>query len=57
MDFWNDKYRINIEVDGPEHRIGIHPELDKRRDRWLLKEGWLVFRIPTDGVKRLSVKT
>lgn len=37
--------RLVIEVDGREHHLGEQFETDRRRDRELLRRGYLVFRI------------
>ena len=47
LDFaWVDKKKV-IEIDGAQHqRFEEYKERDKRKDQFLIKEGWKILRIP-----------
>ena len=45
LDFAWPKLKIALEVDGRVHTFTANCRRDRRRDAWLRKNGWLVFRI------------
>lgn len=46
LDFYCDRVRLAIEVDGSMHHVEGAPERDARRDRWLEMAGVQVLRLP-----------
>ncbi len=50
VDFYCDRAKLVIEVDGISHDMGDQPQADIRRDRWLNGQGIEVLRIPADEV-------
>jgi very-short-patch-repair endonuclease len=48
IDFADPDVRLGIEADGFYHRMPGAAERDRRRDAWLLTQGWHVFRIADD---------
>lgn len=50
LDFGNPSTKIGIECDGADYHTDV--ERDKRRDKWLAKNGWIIYRITgSDCVK------
>lgn len=45
LDFYFPDKKVNLEIDGEQHRLKDRIESDKRRDRFLMSEGIKVFRI------------
>jgi very-short-patch-repair endonuclease len=50
LDFAQLEHRVNVEIDGPEHRHGHRPAKDAARDAELKRQGWRVVRIPNADV-------
>jgi len=46
LDFYCDRARLAVEVDGAMHGIGDAPERDARRDAWLAERGVRTLRLP-----------
>ena len=46
--------RIAVEIDGSQHKRPEQIERDKRKDKWLVSNGYKVVRIPWEGVDRKS---
>ncbi|MDQ2860825.1 MAG: endonuclease domain-containing protein [Pseudomonadota bacterium] len=51
LDFYCDKARLAVEVDGEVHGLGDHPQRDERRDDWMEKRGILTLRVPASEVR------
>lgn len=46
LDFYNDDFKIDLEIDGDQHYVDLNSvERDKRRTEYLEKLGWRVIRI------------
>jgi very-short-patch-repair endonuclease len=59
VDFaFNDK-KIALEIDGKQHEDPSRVESDKRKDEFLLQNGWRVYRIKWHGVynETLAINT
>jgi len=52
LDFYSDKAKLCIEVDGEAHERGDRPLRDGSRDRWLAANGVETVRIPAVEVLR-----
>ncbi|MCW3838076.1 endonuclease domain-containing protein [Sphingomonas canadensis] len=50
LDFYCDRAKLCIEIDGEVHERGGHPALDARRDGWLAARGIETQRIPACDV-------
>ena len=50
VDFYCEKFRLIIELDGPVHDDELQKEYDKRRQRWLEERGFFVVRFKNDEV-------
>lgn len=50
MDFARLDQRLNVELDGDEHRWGSRPTRDAARDAELERQGWRILRIPNREV-------
>ena len=46
LDFYCERAKLAIEVDGEIHNRDDHPQRDERRDAWLLEQGIETLRIP-----------
>lgn len=46
LDFYCDRVRLAIEVDGSRHHVEGAPERDARRDQWLAMANIQVLRLP-----------
>src|SRR5687767_11499347 len=46
LDFYCDRAKLCIEIDGEAHARGDRPQRDARRDAWLATGGVLTLRIP-----------
>jgi very-short-patch-repair endonuclease len=54
-DFYCDKGKLVIEVDGISHDMGDQPEFDVKRDEFFLSQGITTLRIPArDVLKNLN---
>jgi very-short-patch-repair endonuclease len=51
LDFYCDKARLAVEVDGFVHATGDHPDRDERRDAWLAMRGIRTLRIDARDVR------
>ena len=51
LDFYCDRAKLAVEVDGVDHGLGDHPARDERRDRWLGERGVETLRIPAMEVR------
>ena len=45
LDFYCDKARLAVEVDGSMHYVGDNPARDARRDAWLVEQGIRTLRL------------
>ena len=54
IDFALEEKRIALEVDGKQHLRQKQKESDDRKDEWLEKQGWFVFRLPWQSIKTES---
>ena len=55
LDFYCDRAKLCVEVDGEAHDRGERPERDAKRDQWLLARGILTLRIrAVDVLKNLE---
>jgi very-short-patch-repair endonuclease len=50
LDFYCDRAKLCVEVDGEAHERGNNPERDARRDAWLAANGIATLRIPAAEV-------
>ena len=50
LDFYCDRAKLCVEVDGEAHEYGDRPERDARRDAWLATQGVVTLRIPAAEV-------
>lgn len=50
MDFAHPERKINVEIDGPEHRYSVRAREDARRDDLFRERGWTVVRISNEDV-------
>ena len=50
LDFYCDRAKLCVEVDGEAHNRGDRPQRDARRDAWLTANGILTLRIPAVDV-------
>ncbi len=50
LDWAHPGRKIAVEIDGSSHLV--REEVDTRKDRWLLRNGWAVIRIPAKMVKQ-----
>jgi very-short-patch-repair endonuclease len=55
LDFYCDKAKLCVEVDGEAHSRGGRPARDERRDKWLAENGIFTLRIAAvDALKNLE---
>jgi very-short-patch-repair endonuclease len=55
LDFYCDKAKLCVEVDGEAHNRGDQPARDERRDKWLAENGIFTLRITAvDVLKNLE---
>jgi very-short-patch-repair endonuclease len=52
LDFYCDRAKLCVEVDGEAHERGDHPRKDAVRDAWLAAQGVFTLRIPAVNVLR-----
>jgi very-short-patch-repair endonuclease len=52
LDFYCDRAKLCVEVDGEAHDRGNRPQRDERRDRWLSQRGVLSLRFAAVDVLR-----
>ncbi len=52
LDFYCDRVRLCVEVDGAMHYVGDRPERDAARDVWLASAGIRTLRLPASLVLR-----
>lgn len=50
VDFYCEKFRLIIELDGPIHDKKEHKAYDERREQWLKAHGYTVVRFKNDDV-------
>ncbi len=50
LDFYCDRAKLCVEVDGETHNLGDRPARDERRDAWLAANGIATLRIPAVNV-------
>jgi very-short-patch-repair endonuclease len=50
LDFYCDRAKLCVEVDGEAHERGDRPRKDARRDRWLLTRGIRTLRVPAQEI-------
>jgi very-short-patch-repair endonuclease len=50
LDFYCDKAKLCVEVDGEAHERGNRPERDERRDAWMTMHGIETMRVPARDV-------
>ena len=50
LDLWWPQQRLNVEIDGPRHRLPHQRALDRARDRKLAAEGVQVVRVPVEDI-------
>ena len=50
LDFYCDRAKLCVEVDGEAHDRGDRPERDRKRDTWLATNGILTLRVPATNV-------
>lgn len=50
VDFYCEKFKLVIELDGPIHDDETRKKYDKRRQDWLEKQGYKVLRFKNDEV-------
>jgi very-short-patch-repair endonuclease len=50
LDFYCDRAKLCIEVDGEAHDRGEQPGKDARRDAWLAEKGVLTLRVPASEI-------
>jgi very-short-patch-repair endonuclease len=46
LDFYCDRAKLNVEIDGQTHSLAGAPERDARRDAWLEAQGVRTLRLP-----------
>lgn len=46
LDFYCDRARLAVEIDGETHNLAGAPERDARRDAWLESQGVRTLRLP-----------
>ena len=51
IDFALHDKKIALEIDGQQHTVEKQKESDKKKDEFLIKNGWVVYRIPWVGYK------
>jgi len=54
VDFAWPKLKIALEADGSVHQMALKCQSDQRRDAWLRRQGWLVFRVDITRSKELA---
>jgi len=52
LDFYCDRAKLCVEVDGETHDRGDHPVRDARRDAWLAACGVMTLRVPAAEILR-----
>jgi very-short-patch-repair endonuclease len=52
LDFYCDKAKLAVEIDGYSHNVADRPAHDTRRDAWLAKRGVTTLRIAARDVLR-----
>ncbi|MDC7677282.1 endonuclease domain-containing protein [Asticcacaulis machinosus] len=52
LDFYCFKARLAVEVDGGLHGLEDRPAADEKRDKWLMDQGIMTYRIPAADVFR-----
>ena len=50
LDFYCDKAKLAVEIDGYSHNVADRPERDARRDRWLASRGVSTLRLAARDV-------
>ena len=50
LDFYCDRAKLNIEIDGQTHSLAGAPERDAKRDAWLETQGIRTIRLPATYV-------
>ena len=53
LDFYNEEYKVYIEIDGDTHKQKKVQEIDKRKDEYLQSLGWKCMRICWADYKKL----
>ena len=51
LDFYCDRARLAVEVDGEWHALEDQPRRDERRDAWMERRGIFTLRIPATEVR------
>lgn len=57
LDFYVHAYKLAIEVDGGYHLSPEQAERDRKRDLWLVSNGYTVVRLTNEQVLRFPLKT
>ena len=58
LDFYIEKeqHKIDLEIDGKQHNYDYMVEHDKKRNEALLNDGYIVYRIPWNDIKKTEGK-
>ena len=56
LDFYNEEYKVYIEIDGDTHKQKKVQEIDKRKDEYLQSLGWKGMRVCWASYQKLSHK-